>query len=125
MMPRGTKPGDPLEKLDDTDFGRQMIVAVFWGEMSFSGQNEKCRIESVKVEAGKLVVRCQAELWGGAVKHAYRAWPYEVRAVPQSDLPVILVQTTNYQAAPKQSQKDKLLATLEPGEWKKEIKRGE
>ena len=29
--------GDSLESLDDVDFQQDMIVAVFWGEMNFSG----------------------------------------------------------------------------------------
>ncbi len=125
MMPRGTTPGDPLERLDDTDFEQQMIVGVFWGEMNFSGHNEKCWIQEVRVEDKQVIVHCRADLWGGNVFRSYRAWPYDVKAVPQSALPVLFEQTTIYQAAPQNSVKDQPLATLKPGEWKQEVKRPE
>lgn len=121
MIPRGMPKGDGLELLDAVDFRKQMIVAVFWGEMNFSGQSERCWIEQVSEAKGEVVVDCRATLWGGAVKASYRAWPYHVKVVPRSDGPVQFKQTTEWKAAPGRSEKDKVLATLKTGEWKQEI----
>ena len=120
MLPRGMPQGD-LKPLDAIDFQKQMIVAVFWGEMAFSGQGEKCWIERVSAGKEEIVVDCQATLWGGAVVHAYRAWPYHAKAVPRSDLPVRFRQTTELKANPGHSEKDKTLAILKATEWKREI----
>jgi len=121
MIPRGMPKGDGLNPLDDIDWKKQMIVAIFWGEMSFSGQGEKCWIETVTTGKEAVTIDCCAILWGGAVKHAYRAWPYHAKVVPRSDLPVIFKQTTVWKDTPDRSDKDKILATLKAGEWKQEI----
>jgi hypothetical protein len=78
-----------------------MIVAVFWGQMSFAGEGEKCWIESVTTGKDEVTVDCRANLWGGAVDHAYRAWPYDAKVVKRSNLPVTFVQTTEYKGNPK------------------------
>ena len=123
MLPRGFAKGGGLDRLDTVDFQKDMIVAVFWGQMSFSGQGEKCWIESVTTGKEEVTVVCRAILWGGAVKHAYRAWPYHVKAVKRSDLPVTFIQTTEYKAMPALSKKDQKLATLKPSEWKWKMQR--
>jgi hypothetical protein len=120
-LPRGSKQGESLDSLDDTDFQQDMIVAVFWGEMNFSGHNEKCWIESVDVGDRQVSVACRANLWGGNVLRSYRAWPYVARVVRRSDLPVVFVQDTQYEANPAASEKNKVLATLKPDDWKQEI----
>jgi hypothetical protein len=116
MLPIGMPKGEGLDQLDATDFQREMIVAVFWGQMSFAGEGEKCWIESVTAGHEEVTVHCRANLWGGAVDHAYRAWPYHAKAVPRSGLPVTFVQTTDFKANPKLSERAKKLATLQPGE---------
>jgi len=121
MIPEGMTKGDGLNRLDDIDFQKQMIVAVFWGEMSFSGQGEKCWIEAVTTGKEEVTVDCRAILWGGAVKHAYRAWPYHVKVVPRSDLPLRFTQTTEWKADPNRSEKNKTLAVLKAGEWKCQV----
>jgi hypothetical protein len=123
MLPRGFAKGEGLDRLDAVDFQKDMIVAVFWGQMSFSGQGEKCWIESVTTGKEEVTVVCRAILWGGAVKHAYRAWPYHVKAVKRSDLPVTFVQTTEYKAMPSLSKRDQKLATLKPSEWQWKMQR--
>ena len=100
MIPIGSAKGGGLDRLDTVDFQKDMIVAVFWGQMSFSGQGERCWIESVTTGKDEVTVDCRASLWGGAVKHAYLAWPYHAKAVKRSDLPVTFVQTTEYKAMP-------------------------
>jgi hypothetical protein len=95
-----------------------MIVAVFWGEKSFSGQGETFWIETVTAGKEEVTVDCRAIFWGGAVKHAYKAWPYHVKVVPRSDLPVRFTQTTKFKADPTRSEKNKILAVLKAGEWK-------
>jgi len=121
MIPKGMTKGDGLSRLDDIDFQKQMIVAVFWGEMSFSGQGEKCWIEAVTTGKEEVTVDCRAILWGGAVKRAYRAWPYHVKVVPRSDLPLRFTQTTEWKADPNRSEKNKTLAVLKAGEWKCQV----
>lgn len=71
-----------------------------------------------------VTVDFRANLWGGPVKHAYRAWPYHAKAVARSDLPVTFIQTTEYKGNPSLSEKDKKLATLKPGEWQWKMKEG-
>ncbi len=100
MLPRGSAKGGGPDRLDTVDFQKDMIVAVFWGRMSFSGQGEKCWIDSVTTGKDEVTVDCRANLWGGAVKHAYLAWPYHAKAVKRSDLPVTFMQTTEYKAMP-------------------------
>ena len=121
MLPIGMPKGDDLKVLDGVDFQKQMIVAVFWGQMNFSGQGEECWIEGVSVEKEEVVVDCRATLWGGPVKHSYRAWPYHAKVVPRSELPVRFKQTTEWTARPGRSEKDKTVATLKLGDWKQEI----
>jgi hypothetical protein len=96
MLPIGMPKGGALDRLDTVDFDKEMIVAVFWGQMSFAGEGEKCWIESVTTGKDEVTVDCRANLWGGAVKHAYRAWPYDAKVVKRSNLPVTFVQTTEY-----------------------------
>jgi hypothetical protein len=122
MLPIGMPKGIELQTLDKIDFEKKMIVALFWGEMSFSVQKEKCWIENVTVGKKEVTVDCRAVLWGGRVTAAYRAWPYHVRVIERSELPVKFIQTTEWKAPPGRTEKDKLLATLEAGEWKQEIK---
>src|SRR6266446_9396317 len=98
MLPIGMPKGDDLKLLDGIDFQKQMIVAVFWGKMNFSGQGERCWIEKVPAGKEEVVVDCRATLWGGAVDASYRAWPYHAKAVPRSDLPVQFRQTTEWKA---------------------------
>jgi hypothetical protein len=124
MLPIGFAAGQDLTSLGNIDFGKKMIVAVFWGEMSFSGQGEKCRIERVTAGTDEVVVDCAATLWGGAVKRAYRAWPYHALVVERSDLPVRFRQTTEWKADPKRSEKEKTLAVVAAKEWKKEVGSG-
>jgi hypothetical protein len=121
MLPIGTPKADDLKTLDGTDFKTQMIVAVFWGQMNFSGHGEKCWIEGVSVANGEMVVDCRATLWGGAVDASYRAWPYHAKVVPRSELPVRFKQTTEWTAPPGRSEKDKTVATLKNEDWKQEI----
>lgn len=124
MMPIGMSKGGDLAALGKIDFSKQMIVAVFWGEKSFSRQSEKCRIERTTVAGGELVVDCRATLWGGAVKAAYRAWPYHALVVDRSDLPVRFRQTTELQADPARGEKDKTLAVVPTTESKREFSQG-
>lgn len=121
MLPIGMPKGDDLKVLDGVDFQKQMIVAVSWGQMNFSGHGEKCWIEGVSVASGEVLVDCRATLWGGAVDASYRAWPYHAKVVPRSELPVRFKQTTEWTAPPGRSEKDKTVATLKNGEWTQEI----
>ena len=98
-------------------------MAVFWGEMNFSGHDEKCWIEAVDIGERQVTVDCRANLWGGNVKRSYRAWPYDAKVIRRSELPVVFVQATEYKADPKLSEKNKVLATLKPDEWKREVER--
>lgn len=100
MLPRGFAKGGGLDRLGAVDFQKDMIVAVFWGQMSFAGEGEKCWIEGVTTGKDEVIVDCRANFWGGAVDHAYRAWPYHAKAVKRSDLPVTFMQTTEYKARP-------------------------
>ncbi len=120
-LPRGSKPDQPLDRLDGVDFQQDMIVAVFWGEMNFSGHEEKCWIEAVTIGEREVTVDCRASLWGGAVNCSYCAWPYEAKVVQRSELPVLFKQTTEYPAQPQLTEKDKVLATLKTGDWKQEV----
>lgn len=124
MVPIGMAKAQDLASLGKIDFGKQMIIAVFWGELSFSGHNEKCRIERTAVAGGELVVDCRATLWGGAVDAAYRAWPYHALVVDRSDLPVRFRQTTELKAAPDRIEKDKTLAIVRPTESRRELSAG-
>lgn len=121
MLPIGFAKGTELQTLDKTDFEKEMIVTMFWGEMSFAGRGEKCWIESVTVGKKEITVDCRAVLWGGRVSAAYRAWPYHAKVIARSELPVKFLQTTEFKAAPDRTEKDKPLATIEAGEWKQEI----
>ena len=120
-IPKGGAKPESLDRLDDVDFGREMIVAVFWGEMSFSGQGEKCIIEKITAKKAEIEVACQAKLWGGAVKHAYRAWPFHVRVVPGSDLPVRFTQATHWIDTPDKFEKPRSLGVIQRDEWKQII----
>ncbi len=123
MVPTGmSKKGKGLDRLDSADFSKEMIVAVFWGKMEFTGEGEKCWIENVKAGKDEVIVDCRANLWGGAVDHAYRAWPYDAKIIARSDLPVTFMQTTEYKANPSQSEKERKLATLKSGEWQWKMK---
>ena len=124
MLPIGFANGQDPASLGNIDFGKKMIVAVFWGEMSFSGQGEKCRIERVSAGTDEVVVDCTAVLWGGAVDAAYRAWPYHALVVERSDMPVRFRQTTELKADPKRSEKEKTLAIVAGKEWKREVGTG-
>ena len=124
MVPIGMPKGDDLASLGNIDFSKQMIVAVFWGQLSFSGHDEKCRIERVAVDGGELVVDCRATLWGGAVDAAYRAWPYHALVVDRSELPVRFRQTTELKGGPTRGEKEKTLAVVTPTESKKELTTG-
>ncbi len=124
MLPIGFAKGTELQTLDKTDFEKHMIVAVFWGEMSFVGRGEKCWIESVTVGDKEVTVDCRALLWGGRASAAYRAWPYHAKVVPRSELPVKFTQTTEWKAMPDRSEKEKLLGTIQPGAWQLEIQPG-
>jgi len=121
MLPIGMKKGADLSLLDGTDFQKEMIMAVLWGEMNFSSQNEKCWIEDVAFIKDEMVVDCRATLWGGAVDASFRAWPYHVKAVPRSALPVRFKQTTVWTAHPGRTEKDKTVGTIKDGEWKLEF----
>lgn len=123
MLPIGTPKGDALERLDSVNFEKEMVVAVFWGQMSFAGEGEKCWIEKVTAGKDEVTVDCRETLWGGAVAHAYRAWPYAAKIVPRSDLPVTFVQTTDLRAT--KSKTERTLATLKPGEWERKLKERE
>lgn len=123
MLPIGFANGQDPASLANVDFGKKMIVAVFWGE-SFSGQGEKCRIERVSAGTDEVIVDCTATLWGGAVDAAYRAWPYHAMVVDRSDLPVRFRQTTELKADPKRSEKEKTLAIVAGKEWKREVSTG-
>lgn len=118
MLPIGFAKGESLDRLDDVDFDKQMIVAVFWGKIAFSRMDEKCRIEKVVAGKDEVAIDCRRTLWGGAVDAAYRAWPYHAMAVPKSDLPVRFQQTTTLLAQPDQPARVETLATLKPTEWK-------
>ncbi|MDX1948307.1 MAG: hypothetical protein SFU86_23150 [Pirellulaceae bacterium] len=120
MLPLGMPPGDDLESLDNVDFQKKMIVAVFWGEMTFAGRGEQCWIESVTTGKEEVVVDCRATLWGGRTTAAYRAWPYHAKVVDRSELAVRFTQTTEWKATPDRSEKVKVLATIKAGEWKQE-----
>jgi hypothetical protein len=124
MLPIGFAKGTELQTLDKTDFDKQMIVAVFWGETAFAGRGEKCWIESVTTDKKEVTVNCRALLWGGRVSAVYRAWPYHAKVIERSDLPVKFTQTTEWKGAPDRTEKDKILATIESGEWKQEIAAG-
>lgn len=117
-LPLGMSKGEDLNLLDDIDFQKRMIVAVFWGEMTFAGQGEKYWIENVSIGNEEIVVDFHATLWGGAVDHAHRTWPYHAKVVPRSNLPVRFQQTTERNGNPGRSEKDKTVATLKAGDWK-------
>jgi len=121
MLPIGMKKGGDLGLLDGTDFQKEMIVAVLWGEMNFSSRDEKCWIEEVAILKDEVVVDCRATLWGGAVDASFRAWPYHVKVVPRSALPVRFKQTTVWTAPPGRTDKDKTVGTMRDGEWKHEF----
>ncbi len=121
MLPIGMKKGGDLGLLDGTDFQKEMNVAVLWGEMNFSSQNEKCWIEEVAILKDEVVVDCRATLWGGAVDASFRAWPYHVKVVPRSALPVRFKQTTVWTARPDHTEKDKTVGTMKDEEWKQEF----
>ena len=91
------------------------------GEMNFSSQNEKCWIEEVAILKDEVVVDCRATLWGGAVDASFRAWPYHVKVVPRSALPVRFKQTTVWTARPDRTEKDKTVGTMKDEEWKQEL----
>jgi hypothetical protein len=116
---RLNEPG--LSPLDHVDFQKDMIVAVFWGKMNFSGHGENCWIQDVTAGKKEVTVNCRAILWGGQILRSYTAYPYAVRVVPQSELPVKFIQTVDYKADAGLSEKPKTLATLGPKEWKHEI----
>ena len=59
-----------LDDLDGTDFQQDMIVAVFWGEMNFSGHDEKCWIEAVDIGERQVTVYCRARFFGAAALNA-------------------------------------------------------
>lgn len=120
MLPNGMK-GQALDLLDSVNFQKEMIVAVFWGERNFSGQGETCRIQEVLAGKEEVNVKCHALLWGGAVKHSYRAWPYHVKVVDRSNLPVSFVSTTGDKANPKRPAEKGVSVTLKRGEWRAEI----
>ncbi len=80
--------------------------------------------ERMTAKTTEVVVDCRAKFWGGAVDHAYRAWPYAAKVVPCSDLPVVFVQSTEFKGNPALSQKDKKLATVKPDEWQAVVKTG-
>jgi len=44
-----------------------------------------------------------------------------VKVVRRSNLPVTFRQITEYKAKPSLSEKEKIIATLKPEEWKREI----
>ena len=110
-----------LAPLDHVDFHQDMIVAVFWGKMNFSGHGENCWIQDVTAGKKDVTVNCRAILWGGQILRSYLAYPYAVRVVPQSELPVKFIQTVDYKADATLSEKPKTLATLGPHEWKAKI----
>ena len=121
MLPIGMKKGADLSLLDGTDFQKEMIVAVHWGEMNFSRRDEKCWIEDVAILKDEVLVDCRATLWGGAVDASFRAWPYHVKVVPRSALPVRFKQTTVWTAPPGRTEKEKTVGTVKDGEWKLEF----
>ena len=112
---------DLLKRMDGTDFQKEMNVAVLWGEMNFSRGDEKCWIEEVAILKDEVVVDCRAMLWGGAVDASFGAWPYHVKVVPRSPLPVRFKQTTVWTAPPGCTDKDKTVETMRDGEWKHEF----
>lgn len=103
-----------LDELDEVDFEKEMIVAIFWGEHSFSGHDEKCWIHDVSVKEGELHVDGRAHLWGGAVKRAYRAWPFHVKVVAKSNLPVRFSQKTKWLDKPDQAEVTTTLGVIKP-----------
>jgi len=120
-FPGGKLKGEGLERLDGVDFQQEMVVAVFWGEMNFSGHDEKCWIEGVSIGETEVTVDCRASLWGGDILRSFRAWPYDVKVVRRSELPVTFKQTTEYTAKPGLPEKEKIIAKLKSGQWKREI----
>lgn len=120
-LPRTAKPLESLASLNNVDFSKEMIVAIFWGEMTFSGQGEKCWIKDVTTNDKEVVVECQANLWGGPVKRAYRAWPFHVRVVPKSDLPVRFTQVTFWIEAPEKIEKARTLGVIKPDHWRQNL----
>jgi hypothetical protein len=110
-----------LTPLDHVDFHKDMIVAVFWGKIEFSGHGENCWIQDVTVGKKEVTVDCRAILWGGQILRSYTAYPYAASVVPRSDLPVTFVQSIDYKAAAAHSEKSKPLATVGPNRWKAEI----
>ncbi len=123
MLPIGTPKGDALERLNSVNFDKEMIVAVFWGQMSFAGEGEQCWIEKVTAGKDEVTVDCREKVWDGAVDHAYRAWPYAAKIVPRSDLPVKFVESTELLAT--KTKKEQTLATLKPDEWERKLKEAE
>ncbi len=121
MLPIGMKKEGDLGLLDGTDFQKEMIVAVLWGEMNFSRGDEKCWIEEVAILKDEVVVDCRAMLWGGSVDASFGAWPYHVKVVPRSALPVRFKQTTVWTARPDRTEKDKTVGTMKDEEWKQEL----
>ena len=89
--------------------------------MNFSSQTEKCWIEEVAILKDEVLVDCRATLWGGAVDASFRAWPYHVKVVPRSALPVRFKQTTVWTARPDHTEKDKTVGTMKDEEWKQEL----
>lgn len=118
----GIKRPPALVVLDGVDFQKDMIVAVFWGRMNFSGRDENCRISDVKIGEKEISVECVANLWGGQILRSYQAWPYAAKVIAKSDLPVTFIQTVEYKAKPDRARRGERIATLKPPEWKQEIK---
>jgi len=72
----------------EVDFGKDMLVAVFAGEKNSSGYTVE--ITSTGTENGKFVVKYKESGSGGPL--TVMTYPYSIRSVARSDLPVEFVK---------------------------------
>ena len=93
VIPNGMTTSNDLSLLDGVDFQHQMIVTVFWGLRGFSGHGEKCWIESVTVGSEKMLADCQEIRWGGPTTAVCQVWPYHIKVIQRTDLPIQFDQT--------------------------------
>ncbi len=110
--------GDALEQLDRVDFEREMIVAAFWGELDFTGHDEKCWIEAIDIGRDEVTVDCRSNLFGGQALRTALVWPYEVRVIARSELPVRFRLKIIYEPKGTEPDRELDLATLKPDAWK-------
>jgi hypothetical protein len=103
-----------LKLFDSVDFKKEMIVAVFWGDVSMNSTSDQCEIQSALIKKDGVLVKCCSQLlWNEeeAKNNHYIHWrgywdpikpvlPYHIKVVPRSDLAVKFVQTIEHEREP-------------------------